>query len=224
MGHAVSRTPAVALEGALAVQPSGWALPNDPESTWGKFLAPWADAEAGVEASMESMLVQTDPRAAVALLPDWEAMLGPDPCGRVGITLGDRQTLAYQRLTSRGGQSPAYFVALAATMGVAITIREGGWSRAGQLRAGRPVCAPGNQFNWQVTLPATLVTKFRAGGAVAGNRLGAFARNLVECPITHAAPAASHVSFTYLGLLMALEDDTGNLLLEDESGVIALEN
>jgi uncharacterized protein YmfQ (DUF2313 family) len=197
----MARSPQLVLTTTLAIAPGGWALPADPASTWGKFLLPMATIWSGVEASQESLVQQVDPRSATSLLPAWVAFFSPDPCGLnvAALPPSQQQQYCYQRLTARGGASIGYFLSIAAAFGITATIREGAWSRAGGLRAGQRVCAPGNQFNWQVALPQTQVTKFRAGASSAGDRLGTFTPSLATCPIEHAAPAHTNVTFSYSG-------------------------
>ncbi len=216
----MSRTPAVVLSCVFAIQPSGWALPNAADSMWANFLAPMCAQWSALEAQAEQFGPEIDPRTTVLLLPEWQALMGPDPCGRDQLLLSqsDQQSLVYQRYTSRGGQSIAYYTALAAKMGVSISVREGTWSRAGMMRAGTPVSAPGNQFNWQVALPQTRLVPFRSGASQAGNPLGAFTPNLVQCAIAIAAPAHTNVGFDYVASIVG-----GSIGLEDGDGSIALE-
>jgi uncharacterized protein YmfQ (DUF2313 family) len=215
----MSRTPDLVLSCVFMLQPSGWALPAAPDSTWAEFLAPMCAAWSTVEAQAEQFATEIDPRTAVALLPDWLTLVGngcctPDPGA---LSFSNQQRYAYQRLTSRGGQSIAYFTALAAAMGVDITIQEGVWSFAGAMQAGMCCGEVGNQFNWQVTLPSTLVSLFIAGGSEAGDPLGGFAQNLVQCPITTNKPAHTNVGFVYVVPPGAIE-------LEDGDGAIATED
>jgi uncharacterized protein YmfQ (DUF2313 family) len=186
----------------MKMQPGGWALPNDPNSMWGNLLAPMAAVWDAEQASMMSMLPQVDPRLAVTLLPAWNRMLGPDPCGRdlLATTLQAAQLLAYQRLTTRGGQSIPYFLGIAAAVGETATIQEGAWCRPGMMRTGLSrLSAAGNQFNWKIILPLRVVTRFRTGSSRARDSLGSFTASMAVCPITHAAPAHTIPTFSYTG-------------------------
>ena len=199
----MSLSPTTLLSLTMSIQPSGWALPRDPNSSWGAMLQPMAVLWAGEIASMESMLPQVDPRAATTLLPAWKRMLGPDPCGRdlVDTTLQQQQALAYQRLTARGGQSVPYFLSLVTAVGETGTIEEANWSRCGAMRVGPNMMTTvlGNQFMWRVNLPNRIVTLFRTGASVCGDRLGSFSTSMAECPISHACPAHTTVAFNYSG-------------------------
>jgi uncharacterized protein YmfQ (DUF2313 family) len=202
----MSLAPGQILSLTFMLQPGGWALPRDPASVWGKFLTPMATAWSGVQASMESMLPQVDPRQATALLPAWEAALGPDPCGRdlLATTVPQRQALAYQRLTARGGSSIAYFLSLVTAVGDTATIIEGAWCNCGDAQCGAPanrLSAAGNQFNWMVLYAAATVTPSVCGEAQCGlDRCGGlFTQSQSQCPIAHASPAHTVVTFNYTG-------------------------
>jgi uncharacterized protein YmfQ (DUF2313 family) len=212
----------------MLMQPGGWALPRDPGSWWGMMISPMAAIWDAEQANMESLGAQVDPRKAVELLPAWQQMLGPDPCGRdlTATTLLQLQQLTYQRYTSRGGQSIPYFVGLAAAVGEAISIREGTWFRFGQKRFGVGCfSAAGNQFNWRVTLPQTLLIPRRFGARRFPDPFGSAQPSLSQCPITHACPAHTTVSFGHAAPSgpIGLETGLGAFALEDGSGDILVE-
>jgi len=200
----MSRSPAVIMSCVFMIQPSGWALPADPNSMWANFLSPMCAAWSAIEAQAAQFATEIDPRTSVLLIPEWEQLLGPDPCGRdlLATTLQAKQSLNYQRLTSRGGQSIPYFVALAASLGETATIQEATWSRFGMMRfgaTGARFAPPSNQFNWSVQLAQRVVTKFRFGASQFSDRFGSFTASMAQCPITHAAPAHTVVTFNYSG-------------------------
>lgn len=198
----MSLSPAQILSLSFMLQPGGWALPRDPASNWGGFLLPMAALWAGVQASMESMLPQIDPRAATSLLPAWERALGPDPCGRdlLATTVPEQQALAYQRLTARGGSSRLYFLSIVSAVGDTARIREGQWMRFGQKRFGlNRFSSAGNQFNWQVVYAAATPTPRRFGQARFPFPFGEFTQSLSQCPIRRAKPAHTIVTFSYTG-------------------------
>jgi uncharacterized protein YmfQ (DUF2313 family) len=159
-------------------------------------VTPIADIEAGAEATM----IETDPRSANNFLADFERVLGPDPCGRDagGLWVGDRQRLAHQRWTATGGQSIPYLVQLAAKLGVSITIEEFWPSRAGAMRAGRPVRREGCQFVFRVHIPGLVtVVNLKAGVGRAGQKLGSFQISSIECDLRRVKPAHTQITFAY---------------------------
>lgn len=193
----MSRSAEAVHAGILALLPPGrWR--RDAEGQLARLLLPLAGEIARFEAAAEALLEEMDPRSAVALLPDWERLLGADPCGRdlMATSLQDRQASAHQRLTMRGTPTPAFFVALAAQLGVAVTIEEAWPFEAGD-EAGAELVPEGEQFSWLVRLPATRVVDFEAGGSEAGDLLGEIMPSLVECVIRYHAPAHTTPVFQY---------------------------
>lgn len=154
------RSPALALTGLLAVTPPGWAFPTDSGSNWAKFLTPWANEISLIETTTASMINEIDPRTAAYTLPDYERVLGPDPYGRdatsLDLTTTEQAQLAWSRWTDTGGLSANDFIALAASMGVTITITTCWQTQCGQMQCGGPgLCPPPKQYAWLVTMPGT---------------------------------------------------------------------
>jgi uncharacterized protein YmfQ (DUF2313 family) len=177
----------------------GWAL-GARGGVLDTVMSAGADQIAYVEQLAEDLMSETDPRSAVNLLPDFERVLGPDPCGRDldPLSIPERQMLAHQRWTARGGQSISYMISIAANLGVTITIEEFWPSKAGRLKAGQPLRGEGCQFVYRVNVPGLVqVIPFRAGYSRAGNPLGDFKLSNIECELRRVAPAHTEVVFSY---------------------------
>ena len=118
------------------------------------------------------------------------------------MTLSERQRLAHRRWTARGGQSIAYFVALAAAQGIAITITEhplDAWGAAGTAFGGARFAVTPAQFVWTVNLPFQRQVLSRWGGVVwGGAAFGAVVPNGLECPFGREAPAHTQILFNYI--------------------------
>jgi uncharacterized protein YmfQ (DUF2313 family) len=186
------------LRRLLGLLPPGRALPQDPAAEHTALLRPIAAEFAHHGQRIRDLLEEYDPRTATELLPDFERVLGPDPCGTaLPLTLPERRRVVHARWTQRGGQSIAYFVGLAASYGVAITIEERRPFKAGASKAGHPVAPRACRFVWRVRLPATRAITFRAGASRAGQSLGRIVPVGVECPITRLAPAHTVPVFSY---------------------------
>jgi uncharacterized protein YmfQ (DUF2313 family) len=187
----------------LSLAPQGWVWPHlardATESQFETLFKPLAAGLAEIEATAEAMMEEIDPRTANLLLPDFERVLGPDPCGRDPSTLSleQRRQLAHQRWTGRGGASIAYFVALAARRGVAITISENRVTYAGELVAGEELIEPPEQFIWIVNLALLGETLFEADGGQTGDRLYDLTLSDIECDIRRLKPAHTEVVFNY---------------------------
>lgn len=187
------------LDELISLLPPGWVWRRDRDSMMAALLTPLALGIAELEALAEEMLREVDPRLATVCLPDFERVLGPDPCGRDPSTLSmaDRQQLAHQRWTARGGASRSYFIGLAAKRGVAITITENRVSYAGELVAGEELVEPPEQFIWTVHLALTGEALFEAGEGQAGDRLYDITLSDIECDIRRLKPAHTEVTFVY---------------------------
>jgi uncharacterized protein YmfQ (DUF2313 family) len=196
----MSRSETIVHRELLSLLPPGWIWPRDEGSLLAALLKPLAGEIAALEATAEAMLEEIDPRTAVLCLPDFERVLGADPCGRDPSTLSlpRRQELAHQRWTARGGQSIAYFVDMAAKRGVSITIEEAHVSQAGAMQAGDEVVSSPEQFVWRVLLSLSNPIIFTAGASTAGELLYDFDLSDIECDIRRAKPAHTEVVFVYL--------------------------
>lgn len=65
------------------------------------------------------------PNTTLELLPEWEREYGlPDSCSIPDSTIEQRRKLLLAKYNALGGQTPAYYIALAAYLGYAITIIE----------------------------------------------------------------------------------------------------
>jgi uncharacterized protein YmfQ (DUF2313 family) len=182
----------------LALSPPGAAFPRARESNWARALAPLAAEHTRVETEVEALLPEVDPGRADTLLPDYERVLGDDPClgPSAALPLNIRQAVARQRWTSRGGATPAFFIALAAAIGVTITITESEPSGLAFECGAELISEPG-RYEWIVNLPLTSVIEFEAGATEAGSPLGDLVLSPVECLIRARAPAHTTVYFNY---------------------------
>lgn len=185
-----------------ALLPPGAALPREMGSRLDALLRPAADELARLDGRIEALLAEVNPGTSLELLADYERVLGVDPClgPASGLPLAVRQGLALQRWTAGAGVTRAYFIGLAATLGIAITIEESAPSVAGVLEAGAELVPAPGVYEWIVTLPApALLLEFEAGAAEAGSPLGDFTPSTtLECLIRRQAPAHTTVYFRYL--------------------------
>jgi uncharacterized protein YmfQ (DUF2313 family) len=192
------------LAEALAIDPPGWLMPED-DGVYAAILGAFAQGVAKLEELAAQLLDEIDPRTALYCLPDYERVLGPDPCRPDGaaLTLEARRMSAHQRWTARGGASIAYFISLAARRGVTIAITEQVASTAFDTEgavAGDELVMPPEQYAWTVHVPAPIDEFFAiAGDAQAGDLLYDFTLSDIECDIRRRAPAHTLVAFDYSG-------------------------
>lgn len=181
----------------LALLPPGRAWNREPDSNMAKLLEAWAAEDAEVEARAAALLEELDPRTTVEMLLDWETMVGlPDPCTGPLTSLAQRRAAVLARLAELGGQTPAYYVSLAAALGYTVTITEFEAFTVG-MTVGLPLYGTDWEFAWQVNAPASTVSFFAVGENVAGDPLATWGNVLLECVLERAKPAHTVVLFTY---------------------------
>lgn len=188
----------------VANAPRGWVWPHvrpaAEQSLFEALFRPLAKGLADIEATAEAMMAEIDPRTATLLLPDFERVLGPDPCGRDPSTMSleQRRQLAHQRWTARGGASIPYFIGLAAKRGVAIEIVENRVSMADAAVAGDELVESPEQFCWTIELALVGETVAKVDDSQAGDLLVDIILSDVECDIRRAKPAHTDIAFRYI--------------------------
>jgi len=197
----MSRTPIQIQAEMLALQPMGWALPSDPDTYWGARLLAVANEWSLIEAQMESFEQELDPGTAVNLLADYQRVLGPDPYGWDTLPLSSAQQA--QLLHNRWVDAPivcaGYFIAVAASIGVTITIEEFPLPVCGEAVCGDTLLPWPQHLVFLVTLPTDDSWDAICGDTVCGDTLGGFAANVLQPFITAKAPLWTRAVFNYTG-------------------------
>jgi uncharacterized protein YmfQ (DUF2313 family) len=235
----IQRTAAEYAQAFSALLPRGAAWPREPDHVLQRVISGLAGIWGDPVETLAALLLtqESDPRATVVLLPDWERAWGlPDKCLAEPLTIANRQVALVAKMTLLGAQSRAFFIAEALAIGYTITIREFSPFMAGVSRCGdtRNLAIPGDvadgihyrweigppemRFYWVVVVGALRLTWFRAAQSQAGVdpmvRI-ALATDL-ECLIRRYKPAHTDVIFDYSSLF-ALDFsepfDSGYLLL-----------
>ncbi len=168
-----------------ALLPPGAAWTRQTDATLTKLLQGLADELARVDARCEQLVKEMDPRTVSEMISEWESDYGlPDSCTGQLATLAERRAVLAARVSAIGAASPAYFIALAASIGYTVTIDEN---------------VDSDQYKWRVNSSAVTVRSFRAGQGRAGERLRTWGNTLLECIITKYSPAHTQVVFGYGG-------------------------
>jgi uncharacterized protein YmfQ (DUF2313 family) len=161
--------------------------------------------------------IETDPRKTTEMLTDWERNWGlPEPCFAEPQTIEDRRRILVLKMTFKGEQDRAFFIAVARYMGYRIQIREYapfmcGVSRVGDTRGYDSdddvhfrwyIGPPENRFYWTVWPDFVRLSWFRAGSGQCGVdphlRIG-IATDL-ECVLRKWKPAQTEIIFDYSGV------------------------
>lgn len=167
------------------------------------LLAGIAAEFARLDGRASTLVDEADPSTTLELLPEWERVAGlPDSCVPAGQTTTERQQAVIRKISGLGGQTPAFFIDLAARLGVEIAIEEFRPFRAGMKSGSRCRSAAWSHV-WRVRVLASSdasalrFSRFRSGRSRAGDRLRAGGIASLECVITRAAPAHTTVLFAY---------------------------
>lgn len=182
-----------------ALLPQGPAWPREADAALTKLLLAWADELSRVDGRAADLVEEADPRTTSELLADWERVAGlPDACveALAGTqTTAQRRAALVAKLTTIGGQSPAYFVALAAALGYTVTITEYKTFTV-RSKVNDPLNDTPWRFTFTVTAPLNTVRRFNVRSPV-NEPLAAWGNELLECVISRLKPAHSHVLFAY---------------------------
>jgi uncharacterized protein YmfQ (DUF2313 family) len=131
------------------------------------------------------------------MLPEWEATLGlPDPCAGEAPTIALRQAQVAARFIAGGGQSIAFFVGFAKTLGYDITITQFAPSRFGRP-FGSPFGGVAWAFAWQVNAPQFTVATFNFGTGNFGDPFASWGNTVLQCELQRLSPAHTIITFNY---------------------------
>lgn len=182
-----------------ALLPPGPAWPKDDSALLTRMLGGLAAELSRVDGRAWQLLEEADPRTVAELFADWERVAGlPDACA---VAFGGDQTVAQRRaalvgrLTTLGGQSPAYFVGIAAALGYAITITEFSEHSVND-DVNHLIYGAAWNFAWQVNAVLNTVTEINVD-STADDPLAAWGNALLECVINRLRPAHTTVLFSY---------------------------
>jgi uncharacterized protein YmfQ (DUF2313 family) len=170
----------------LALLPQGQAWPRSPQGTLALTINGLANYWGFVDGRAADLLeIESDPRATVELITDWERNWGlPDPCRKNPPTaLNARRAALVYKMTLLGSQSRAWFIGVAAMLGYTITITEFSPYMAGVSHCGdrRGIYNPDdptryywalgpreNRYYWVVHVDAAKFAKFYVASSQTG--------------------------------------------------------
>lgn len=187
------------LQQLQALLPPGPAWSSDDTSFITHLFNGLAQELGRVDGRVLQLVEEADPRTVAELFSDWERVAGlPDACA---VAFGGDQTVAQRRsalvgrLTTLGGQSPAYYIGVAAALGYAITITEFQQHSVND-DVNCYLYDPAWNFAWQVNAALNTVTDLTVDSTV-DDALAIWGNSLLECVIKRLAPAQSTVLFSY---------------------------
>lgn len=182
--------------------PPGAAWTQESDSNLQRLLRALGESLSRVHVRNDDLFRETDPRQTYELLERWEGALGlPDSCSLEGSqTIAERVQAVVAKLISQGGQSRAYFISLAATLGYpGVTVTEYQARRHGRARMGEAYGGEDWEEAWQLNLPEQQVIDRRYGQAIYGETYRIWGDTRLECIVSREKPAGSIVLFSYGG-------------------------
>lgn len=179
--------------------PPGQAFPREPGTNIDALLDGLSIELARVDTHGTRLVPEANPLTTSDLLADWERAVGlPDKCAEtLDDTLQGRRNALVAKLSSTGGQSPAYFIGIAKALGYTISIEEFRPFRAGRSSAGDALTNGDWAFTWMVHASSVTVIAFRAGQSAAGEPLRSWGNDSLECKLNQLKPAHTILLFAY---------------------------
>lgn len=198
MNSQVGLTAADFQQQALALLPRGPIWPREDGMTIPAYWAAVADILAVLHGRIADFSErESDPFRTSEMLPDWEAAYGlPDHCSVDAGSTQQRRAALLWKIAVQGGQSAAYFIALAKFLGWDITITEPRSFRAGS-KVGTPLYGSDWNFVWIVNAAIGVLTTFKVGISTAGDPLASWGNSELECRLRDIAPAHTILLFSY---------------------------
>jgi uncharacterized protein YmfQ (DUF2313 family) len=189
--------------------PHGIAWPREPDAVLTQLLEALAAELARVDDYIVAQIVQMLPDTTTDLLPEWEAITGlPGKCtDEVRSTLAARRIDVMSKLAASGGASRDYFISIAATYGVNISISE---YRPFRVGINAPGDALTNNFwphTWCVRVP--------------GLSANDSSRVVIECLFSSIKPAHTIVIFDY-GKPAFLRMASGDMLRMASGNILSI--
>ncbi|WP_188260880.1 YmfQ family protein [Azospirillum tabaci] len=180
----------------LGLRPTGPAWPSDDP-----LLQAIADGLARVHNRALGLLDEADSRTTLEMLPAWERNAGlPDACTGPAVGLAERRRRLAAQITARGGQSRAFFIGLAASMGYpGCTITEfAAFTCGSACSAALNTADVGWPHAWRLNVPVRAGAYTFTATSGCDEALRAWGSAVLECVVRRAAPAHTVALFGYL--------------------------
>lgn len=189
--------------------PRGWAWNFEKGTKLSTLTDSLSTEYCRAEERALEFLEEVDPRTTFELLPDWERLLKiPDECTPDPEDLGslfERRVRVLQKLTTGGGQDPAFYQLIAQQLGYdaeIIDIENFDSFKVGRARVGDALTNGADwAFTWLVRAPAELERFFRVGQSSVGERLVLRDNETLRCVIEKFKPAHTTVIFSFGGVI-----------------------
>lgn len=179
-----------------ALLPPGPAWDMEQSAYASQLLHGWAEELARVYNRAQDLVEESDPRTTLELLLDYERIFGlPTDCmAGQDLTLEQRRQALVSQMVSVGGQSRAYFIALAAAAGYTVTITE---FKKHTVLSGvnYPLYDEAWHYAWRIEgADPFVITYWKVNGGV-NEPLASWGNNLLVCLLRRFKPAHTVLIF-----------------------------
>ena len=180
----------------LASLPRGDIWTTDLDSDLAKLMLAIGEEFARIDARAADVINESHPSSAFEMFEEWEEMYGlPHSCSGAEQTFQERRQALVQAYQMQGGQSRAFFIALAALFGFEITITEYKERRFGD-NFGERFGGVDYNYIWQVNA-ASINYSERRFGQPFGDYYRAWGNERLECLFKRLVHSHRHIIFSY---------------------------
>lgn len=182
----------------LALLPPGPAWSVEDSANAAALIAGLTQEFARVKAAADGLAGEADPRTTFLLLADFQRIFGlPTACmANISQSLAQQRQALVAQMNNTGGQSPAYFIALAAAAGFTITIKEF-FTATVLSTVNAPLNGAAWAYAWQVNASLTSPVTDATVASAVSDPLRSWGNALLECLINRYKPAHTSVYFNY---------------------------
>lgn len=185
-------------EQLAALLPHGPAWPRSSEARVQRVLAAVSDELTRIDARVDDLIKENDPRTTSEMLLDWERNFGlPDACLTTAAGVEERRRRLHQRVSWRGGQSAAFFIDLLDSLGYpGSTITEFRPMRANS-KCNAALNQGGWRYAWRVNVPVNTDVKRLTVNGRCNEPLASFGDPGLTCLLSKYKPAHTILFVSY---------------------------
>ena len=160
------------------------------------YLASWLKQ---ADERVQTIFSESDPRAPLMLLPEWERSLGlPDECTAFTPTILQRQQAVYAKFSDEGGARIPKYLALAQALGYQNTTITRFKVHTCEMDCETPIFDENWRFAWQINLPKAITVIEATCQSTVEEPLRSWGDTTIECVINREAQAIGQVLFAYI--------------------------
>lgn len=183
---------------ALDLLPPGRIWNREPGSAMATLFLALSGEWERTESRVLDALENTDPRTVIELLSAWELAYGlPGDCATLAATSVLRRLALTGAVTAQGGQTPGYYIEVAAALGWPVEVEEEELFRVDQDGIGAPVATDSWQWAWRIHAPEFAPVFVTSGAGATGQPLQTSDSDSLECTLFDLMPAHTVLEFVY---------------------------